>query len=586
MRLRDRLGNYAHDNQQPMNEQALPTLGQPVAVADAGALSTDSHPADGITPPWPSQAAGTSAPAATGQPHTADSPAPAAYPAASVPQQASNRPWPGSASPQGQYPPPVSTPVTSDAVSGPGSSTTDPAQPARWQAEAASHSSPLAPPHPTTSTGNNGAVPSGIATPTTSVSKAGQRSLPRTSEQYQQLKRSAMLELGAEPSFADLGDGAFRQQASRMIAQHVRSHLPSFDETQLQQVTIDIIDDIVGLGPVEELLRDREISEVMINGGGSVYVERAGLLQEDHSIALTEPDVYRIIERIVARVGRRIDEAQPMVDARLADGSRVNAVIPPIAIDGPSVTIRRFLDHVLGLDDLVSLGSLTADAAAFLAMCVAGKRNVLVSGGTGSGKTTLLNALSAYIDDEERIITIEDAAELQLRHRHLIRLESRPAGPGGVGQISVRDLLRNSLRMRPDRIIIGEVRDGSALDLLQAMSTGHDGSLGTLHASGVRDALRRLETMVLMSGLDVPVRAVRDQIGAGVDLVVHVQRTASGKREVAAIAEVVGHTGEAITVQSLFEIQQGDLVPTGFEPSFWPQISHLAPRFMPPGVVQ
>ena len=329
----------------------------------------------------------------------------------------------------------------------------------------------------------------------------------------------------------------------------------------------------------------------MVNGAGTVYIERDGLVQSSPARFTDEEHLRRTIDRIVARVGRRIDEASPMVDARLLDGSRVNAVVPPIAIDGTTLTIRKFNRRALSMDDLIGLGCLSREAAGLLAMCVVGRLNILVSGGTGSGKTTLLGALSSFVPEDERIITIEDAAELQLDHQHLVRLESRPPTVSGAGAVEIRDLLRNALRMRPDRIIVGEVRDGAALDMLAAMNTGHDGSLGTVHASSVRDAVRRIETMVLIAGLELPIRAVRDQIGSGIDLIVHMARQKDGARRIVDIAEVVGMEGEVVTLQSLFRVDpdstdSSTLLATGFEPRFWPRIAHLAPQWLPSNQVR
>ena len=316
--------------------------------------------------------------------------------------------------------------------------------------------------------------------------------------------------------------------------------------------------DILGLGPIERYLSDPSVTEVMVNSNDAIFIERAGRLQLTDSRFMTAQQVRQVIEKIVAAVGRRIDESSPLVDARLPDGSRVNAVIPPLAIDGPMLTIRKFAETRLHASDLVRVGTLTDETATFLDRSVKGCRNILISGGTGSGKTTLLNVVSSFIPEDERIVTIEDSVELRLDQRHVVRLEARPPNLEGKGQISIRDLVRNSLRMRPDRIVVGEVRGGEALDMLQAMNTGHDGSLSTLHANTPRDALSRLETMVLMAGLNLPARSIRDQIASAVDLVVHLSRMGDGSRRVTEITEVVGMEGESIALTTLFDLDHRD----------------------------
>lgn len=319
-----------------------------------------------------------------------------------------------------------------------------------------------------------------------------------------------------------------------------------------EQLTAELLNDVLRHGPIEPFLDDETVSEIMVNGLNSIYVERSGKLERTQSNFLTEAHLRQIIERIVSKVGRRIDESSPMVDARLPDGSRVNAVIPPLAVDGPSLTIRKFSQDGLTVDDLIDFGTLSPIAVEFLTCAVRGRLNVLVSGGTGTGKTTMLNVLSSFIPEGERIVTLEDAVELQLKQQHLVRLESRPANVEGKGQVSIRDLVRNSLRMRPDRVIIGECRGGEALDMLQAMNTGHDGSLSTLHANGPRDAVARLETLCLMAGMDLPVKAIREQIVSAVDLIVHVARLRDGTRRVTHISEIVGLDGEALMMTDIF----------------------------------
>jgi pilus assembly protein CpaF len=337
-----------------------------------------------------------------------------------------------------------------------------------------------------------------------------------------------------------------------------------------------VTNDVLGFGPIEEFLDDPEVTEIMVNGRDQIFIERAGKLHETEARFLTEQHLFRVIDRIVGQIGRRIDESSPMVDARLADGSRVNAVIPPLALDGAALTIRKFSQGALSVQDLIRIGTMTPQLAEFVEACVKGRANILVSGGTGTGKTTMLNALSSMIPDNERIITIEDAAELQLDQRHLIRLEGRPPNIEGKGEIRIRDLVRNALRMRPDRIIVGEVRGGEALDMLQAMNTGHDGSLSTLHANSARDALMRLETMVLMAGFDLPMRAIREQVASAVDLLVHVARLRDGSRRIMRVCEVDGMEGDVIVLTDVFAFDfhgasdvpgvTGAIRPTGIRP--------------------
>jgi pilus assembly protein CpaF len=341
----------------------------------------------------------------------------------------------------------------------------------------------------------------------------------------------------------------------------------------LEQIT----DEIIGLGPMEPLLRDDSVSEVMVNGPRQVYIERAGKLELTNVVFQNDDHVMRIIDRIIAPIGRRVDESSPMVDARLTDGSRVNAIIPPLSLVGPVITIRKFAASPFTTDDLVRFGTATPDMFEFLRACVEARLNIFVSGGTGSGKTTTLNVLSGFIPNDERIVTIEDAAELQLRQEHVITLESRPPNIEGKGAVPIRELVRNSLRMRPDRIVVGECRSGEALDMLQAMNTGHDGSLSTGHANTPRDMLARLETMVLMAGVDLPVRAIREQISSAVDLIVHQSRLKDGTRKIVNITEVQGMEGDTIVMQDVFVFEQsgvidgkiqGRLKPTGIRPKF------------------
>jgi pilus assembly protein CpaF len=351
-------------------------------------------------------------------------------------------------------------------------------------------------------------------------------------------------------------------------------------------VAQEVADDILGHGPLEPFLRDPEVSEIMVNGYDQIYVERQGRLHPIRAVFADEGHLRRTIDKIVARVGRRVDEASPLVDARLPDGSRVNAVVPPVALDGSLLTIRKFATDPFTVDDLISFGTMTAPVAQLIQACVRGRLNIVIGGGTGSGKTTTLNVLSSFVPADERIITIEDAAELQLRQEHVIRMESRPPNLEGRGEIAVRDLVRNSLRMRPDRIIIGEVRDAAALDMLQAMNTGHDGSITTVHSNSPRDSLARLETMVLMAGIELPQRAIREQMASAIDLIVHQARLKDGTRRITHITEVEGMEGDIITLQDAFLFDfhagvdehgrhRGALRTTGLRPRF---IDTLADR--------
>jgi len=330
-----------------------------------------------------------------------------------------------------------------------------------------------------------------------------------------------------------------------------------------EQLITDILNELFGLGPLEELLRDPAISDILVNRHDQVYIEREGRLEETEIVFRDDRHLMQIIERIVSAVGRRIDESSPMVDARLADGSRVNAIIPPLALDGSAMSIRRFRTDKLGADDLVGRESWTTPMKEFLAAAVGCRLNVIVSGGTGAGKTTLLNILSSFIGEHERVVTIEDAAELQLRQRHVVRLETRPANIEGKGAVRQRDLVVNALRMRPDRIVVGEVRSEEALDMLQAMNTGHDGSLTTIHANSTRDALYRLDTMVAMANLNIPERAIRQQIASAVNLMVQVSRMADGTRKVTAVSEITGMEGDVITMQDIFVFERLGISPDG-----------------------
>lgn len=366
------------------------------------------------------------------------------------------------------------------------------------------------------------------------------------------------------------------QLANEMLSGEEQKHIPRLDR---MRIATELVDEIIGYGPITSLLNDQDITEVMVNGPDQVYVEKNGRLNLTDVFFRDDHHVLNIIERIVAPIGRRIDESMPMVDARLPDGSRVNAIIPPLSLTGPIITIRKFFRDPLTIEDLTRLGTLTPQMAQFLEACVKAKLNIVVSGGTGSGKTTTLNVLSSFIPNNERIITIEDAAELQLRQQHVITLESRPPNIEDRGAITIRDLVRNSLRMRPDRIVVGEVRSGEALDMLQAMNTGHDGSLTTGHANSPRDMLARLETMVLMAGMDLPVRAIREQISSAVDLIIQQNRLRDGSRRLTHITEVQGMEGDVIVLQDLYTFRQLGVEPDGTLRGRF-QSSGIRPKFV------
>jgi pilus assembly protein CpaF len=379
------------------------------------------------------------------------------------------------------------------------------------------------------------------------------------------------------------------RQTLQSVISSEHTPLAAADRNRIAQ---EVSDEILGLGPLEPLLRDGEITEIMVNGPNDIFVERSGKIFAVDAKFTGDTHLRRTIDKIVSRIGRRVDESSPMVDARLADGSRVNAVIAPIALDGSILTIRKFSADPFTDADLIAFGTLSVQARDFLQACILGRRNVVISGGTGSGKTTLLNVLSSFIPDDERIITVEDAAELQLRQRHVLRLEARPSNTEGKGEVSIRDLVKNALRMRPDRIVVGEVRDGAALDMLQAMNTGHDGSLTTVHANTPRDSLARMETMVLMAGIALPVRAIRDQVASALDLIVQVARLKDGSRRVVALTEVEGMESDVITLQDLFTFDYaagrddsgrflGCLRSTGLRPKFTEHLHDLGIELPP-----
>jgi pilus assembly protein CpaF len=372
---------------------------------------------------------------------------------------------------------------------------------------------------------------------------------------------------------------AFAQKNIQQVYEQTKLKIP---EDLKKQIFDQVMNDILGYGPIQILLDDPDVSEIMVNGPKKVFVEKKGQLTRANVAFDDDDHVIRIIERIIMPLGRRVDADSPTVDARLPDGSRVNAVVRPVAIDGPSITIRKFRKDKLKAEDLVNYGSMTQSMADFLQACVKARFNIVISGGTGSGKTTLLNVMSGFIPENERIITIEDAAELQLQQDHVMRMETKTANSDGLGAVSIRELVKNSLRMRPDRIVVGEVRGGEALDMLQAMNTGHDGSLTTVHSNSPRDALSRMETLVLMAGLDLPLKVVRQQISSAIDLIVQQTRLKDGQRKVTAITEVAGMEGELVVLTDVFKFVQtgvdpdgkviGELRPTGIRPNFMPRL--------------
>src|SRR5215211_6077711 len=400
------------------------------------------------------------------------------------------------------------------------------------------------------------------------------------SDPFAELKNRIHLALVSElgPRLFEVEDGgAVRSRVEFEIGDQLAQEKGLAGEDR-RRLAAEIADDIFGYGPLERLLADASVSEIMVNGPRDIWIERGGLLSPTTLTFSDSSHLRRIITKMVGQMGRRIDESSPLVDARLPDGSRVNAIIPPLSLSGPLLTIRKFGQNRFHLPELIEIGTVSSEAAEFLQHCIRAQLNMLISGGTGSGKTTFLNALSAAIFDSDRIVTIEDAAELQLDQRHVLRLESRPKNIEGEGEITIRDLVRNSLRMRPDRIIVGEVRGAEALDMLQAMNTGHDGSLSTVHANTPRDALARIETMVLMAGYDLPMRAIRQQVAAALDLIVHLERLEDGSRRVTSIMEVQRMESETITLQELFtfKVEQvtadrmviGTLRGTGLRPTF------------------
>jgi pilus assembly protein CpaF len=398
---------------------------------------------------------------------------------------------------------------------------------------------------------------------------------------------SALEDLSREQIEAEVGD---------LVSEQLAEQRHALNLSERKQLTSDVLDELLGLGPIEPLLKDPTITDILVNGYANVFVERNGRLQRTRATFKDDRHLIRIIQKIVSAVGRRVDESAPLVDARLADGSRVNAVVPPLAVDGPLLSIRKFAKIPINLGKLIEIGSIPAEVGEVLKAVVASRRNVLISGGTGSGKTTLLNAMSAFIDDKERIVTIEDSAELQLQQEHVARLETRPPNIEGTGEIAQRDLVKNALRMRPDRIIVGEVRAGEAFDMLQAMNTGHDGSMTTVHANTARDALSRVEQMIGMSGIDIAPRAARAQIASALHVVVQVGRLSDGRRKLISLSELTGMEGEVITMQEIFRFRQtgrseegaviGQFEATGIRPKFCEHLEthgiHLPPDLFRP----
>jgi len=372
-----------------------------------------------------------------------------------------------------------------------------------------------------------------------------------------QIHHACIAKLGPQ-LFTTQSDEDLSERVLRAVTEQLALDRTPLTREERRQVTREITDDILGYGPLEPFLHDDTVSEVMVNGADSVYVERSGKIEHTGAAFVDDAHLMRIIDKIVSSVGRRIDESSPMVDARLPDGSRVNAIIPPLALRGPTLTIRKFSRDPYTMDDLITFGSISPKAAQFLAACVNGKLNILISGGTGTGKTTTLNAMSAFIPNVERIVTIEDAAELQLQQQHVITLEARPPNIEGEGEVRIRELVRNSLRMRPDRIIVGEVRGPETLDMLQAMNTGHEGSLTTIHANSPRDALSRLETLVMTAGVELPHRAIREQIASAFDLLIQISRLVDGSRRLTNISEVLGMESDVITLQDVFVAKTPD----------------------------
>jgi len=438
--------------------------------------------------------------------------------------------------------------------------------------------------------------PTRPAAPGAPVEEGGVRMapLPRERSAFEEIKKRVQERLLSEldPRLDLSRTAEVRQQVQEVFNTILETESIVLSRAERLRLFESIAAEIMGYGPIEPLLRDDSITEVMVNGPKQVYIERGGKLFKTDVVFESDDHVMRIIDRIVSPIGRRVDESSPYVDARLPDGSRVNIVIPPISLVGPVITIRKFSRDPFTVDDLIRFGTMTPEIAKFLESCVQARLNIIVSGGTGSGKTTTLNVLSSFIPNDERIVTIENAAELQLHQEHVVTLESRPPNIEGKGEITIRDLVINSLRMRPERIIVGECRGGEALDMLQAMNTGHDGSLTTLHSNSPRDTLARLETMVLMAGMELPIRAIREQIAAAVDLIVHQERLRDGARKLVSITEVQGMEGDIIVLQDIFIFEKtgiregkviGEFKPTGVRPKFVEKFEAMG-IYLPPQI--
>jgi pilus assembly protein CpaF len=492
---------------------------------------------------------------------------PDADPAAPGPKRRADVPTDAPSASDYAAPPPTTSPVSSASGSGSGSSSSTAGG---GKPHGDGHGSSAA------DSGKNGGA------------KAAARA-EAVKDRFDDLKESVhselLQQLGPQLYDANLDAAELEAKVRVVLADVLAASNRPLTRIDRERITQDISDDILGYGPLEPYLRDDDVAEVMVNGPFDIYLERRGKLVKVDGKFKDEAHLRRTIDKIVSRIGRRVDESSPMVDARLPDGSRVNAVVPPLAIDGSTLTIRKFSADPLTVNDLIRFGSLSDKTADFLDACVRGRLNVVVSGGTGAGKTTTLNVLSSFIPTDERIVTIEDAAELQLKQDHVVRLESRPANVEGKGAVTIRDLVRNSLRMRPDRIVVGEVRDSSALDMLQAMNTGHDGSICTVHSNGPRDTCSRLETLVLMAGMDLPIRAIREQVASAVDLIVHQARLKDGTRRITHVTEVERMEGDVITLQDIFLFDNsagfdsegkslGTLKATGLRPKFLEKMLH------------
>jgi len=393
------------------------------------------------------------------------------------------------------------------------------------------------------------------------------------------VREALFSKMGARAFEASLTEAQLHRLIVEELGRLIAEEGAPLSEAERERIAAEIGKDILGYGPIEAFLHDPTVTEIMVNSTAPIYIEREGKLHQTRARFPAEDNLRRVIDRIAAKVGRRVDESSPMVDARLPDGSRVNAIIPPLAVDGSALTIRKFSRDPYQVEDLIRFGTITQEIADLLSACVSGRLNILITGGTGTGKTTLLNVLSGFIPEDHRIVTIEDAVELQLRQDHVVRLEYRPPNIEGRGEVTIRDLVRNSLRMRPDRIIVGEVRGGEALDMLQAMNTGHEGSMSTLHANSPRDALNRLETMVMMAGIELPVKAIREYISSALRLIVHLARFRDGSRRISHITEVTGMEGDLISLQDVFRFDyqggvsedgrvNGAIRPTGIRPMF------------------